>query len=66
MKLNISTFHDNNNYLLREKRFEFNNGLLMRHRKYGFVDIFDTSLPNEKNLCSAKIYSSKVIVENEQ
>ena len=38
----------------------------MRHRKYVYLDIFDTSLPNERNNCPGKIHSSEGIVKNEQ
>ena len=58
MKVDIEKFEMSNNYLVLEKQFEFKNGLLMRHRKYGRVDILDRS-PSKKKHCSPKIFPSE-------
>ena len=58
MKVDKNEFTKNNNYLVLEKQFEFKNGLLMRHRKYGRVDILDRS-PSTKKHCTPKVFPSE-------
>ena len=58
MKVDKDEFTMDNNYLVLEKQFEFKNGLLMRHRKYGRVDILDRS-PSTKKHCTPKVFPSE-------
>ena len=57
MKMSLSHFKSETNYLVHEKQFETNNGLLVRQRKYGFVDILDASPSLSR--CSGKIFPSQ-------
>ena len=40
----IMNVKSDNTYQIMDKQYEFENGLRIRHRNYGLVDIIDTSL----------------------
>ena len=55
------------NYVVYSKQLSFDNGgqnFLMRHRKYGRVDILDSSINPLEESCSPKIDPYKVICPN--
>ena len=66
MDMSMATFNSKQKYhVVHAKQVKFNNLrlgsiLLMRHRKYGRVDILDTSIKQRANQCSPKIFPSKV------
>ena len=60
MDMSMATFNSKQKYhVVHEKQIKFYK-LLMRHRKYGKVDILDASIKQRGNQCSPKIFPSKV------